>query len=934
MEWENMHCAKKISEIEKYAQLGYWPKRIYSQLLCLSGVSKINGNVWDSRIEQALDFLLSDAEKNKAVTKPAVLRAEEMLADLSPEIKKYKGICVSHAHIDMNWMWGYQETAAITADTFRTVLGLMKEYPEFTFSQSQASVYRIIEQNAPYMLDEIKQRIHEGRWELTASSWVETDKNMPNGESLSRHILYTKRYLSKLFDIEPDSIRIDFEPDTFGHNLNVPEILQNGGVDYYYHCRGFDGYNIYNWMSPSGKRILCYREPKWYNSSIEYESFSDMPLFCDKHGIDTFLFVYGVGDHGGGPTRRDIERIIDVAGWPLMPSLRFGTYHEFFDILKPHREQFPTVDKELNFLFTGCYTSQTRIKMSNRISEDRAYEAEQLSAMAQALASSGSKNELFAGAWERILFNQFHDILPGSGTVETREFALGRFQETLAAINTCAGTAMRDIANKIDTSFIDFDDDELAYSEGAGAGFEVGHSSRFQLPSASRGRGRVRVFHLFNSTMYDRDEPCEVTVWDYSGDIKKVYITDSNGNEAEHALLSSGTKYWGHNYIKLLIKAKVPALGYSTYILREREMIEFGCNVPFGTGRTNEIFDNNPVLENERIRAEFDCTTLRLVSLVDKESGETVVNAEKPSCVFRLIKENPRFGMTSWNIGPYMNIDILNLSHNVRISKYRCEQLRKTLSYEIKFGASKLNVTITLAQGSAVLEFDITVDWHELSTDHSFIPQLNFHVPVAYSASSYRYDIPFGIIERAPLTHDVPANSFMQIIKKGGKSVSIVTDTKYGFRGNDNSGAVTLIHSSWDPDPYPELGVHYIRLGVAVSHKDCIKEISSKFSHPVSSAAGTKKKGTLAPVGRLLRFNDAKGIMTSAVKSGEDGGIILRVSELFGENRELTVKFCKPVTSATLTDINEKEDFGGCEIDGDNITFTVPAYGIATVHIK
>jgi alpha-mannosidase len=72
----------------------------------------------------------------------------------------------------------------------------MKEYQDFTFSQSQASVYRIIEQNAPYMISEIKQRIHEGRWELSASAWVECDKNMPNGESLSRHILYTKRYLS------------------------------------------------------------------------------------------------------------------------------------------------------------------------------------------------------------------------------------------------------------------------------------------------------------------------------------------------------------------------------------------------------------------------------------------------------------------------------------------------------------------------------------------------------------------------------------------------------------------------------------------------------------------------------------------------------------------------------------------------------------------
>lgn len=93
----------------------------------------------------------------------------------------------------MNWMWGFQETAAVTVDTFRTVLDLMREYPDFTYAQSQASTYQIIEEYAPEMLEEIRQRIHEGRWEVTATTWVEPDKNMPNGESLARHILYTKR---------------------------------------------------------------------------------------------------------------------------------------------------------------------------------------------------------------------------------------------------------------------------------------------------------------------------------------------------------------------------------------------------------------------------------------------------------------------------------------------------------------------------------------------------------------------------------------------------------------------------------------------------------------------------------------------------------------------------------------------------------------------
>jgi alpha-mannosidase len=97
---------------------------------------------------------------------------------------------------------------------------------------------------------------------------------MPNGESLCRHIYYTKKYLSDLFGIDPDTLRIDYEPDTFGHNANVPEILQGGGVDYYYHCRGIEPRGPYRWQSPSGKEVIAYSEPSWYQNAIEYRAFS------------------------------------------------------------------------------------------------------------------------------------------------------------------------------------------------------------------------------------------------------------------------------------------------------------------------------------------------------------------------------------------------------------------------------------------------------------------------------------------------------------------------------------------------------------------------------------------------------------------------------------------------------------------------------------
>ena len=129
----------------------------------------------------------------------------------------------------MNWMWSWHETVASTVATFQTMLKLMEEYPDFCFSQSQASVYQIIEEYAPELKESIQKRIQEGRWEVTASAWVETDKNMPSAESLLNHIRYTKKYLQESWGIDPQALNIDFSPDTFGHSANLPELDALGG---------------------------------------------------------------------------------------------------------------------------------------------------------------------------------------------------------------------------------------------------------------------------------------------------------------------------------------------------------------------------------------------------------------------------------------------------------------------------------------------------------------------------------------------------------------------------------------------------------------------------------------------------------------------------------------------------------------------------------
>ena len=171
---------------------------------------------------------------------------------------------IGNAHLDPAWLWRWQEGYAEIKATFRSALDRMKEFDGYIFTAAGAGYYQWVEENEPAMFEEIRQRVAEGRWELTASAWVETDKNMANGESLSRHILYAKNYLSKIFSVDPDSLEVDFDPDTFGHSRNVPEISSEGGVKYYYHCRGRVGEQILNrWRASSGAELIFIEFPDY-----------------------------------------------------------------------------------------------------------------------------------------------------------------------------------------------------------------------------------------------------------------------------------------------------------------------------------------------------------------------------------------------------------------------------------------------------------------------------------------------------------------------------------------------------------------------------------------------------------------------------------------------------------------------------------------------
>ena len=863
----------------------YWEKRILAELDFLYQMFTEEERPLPEEFYQAADTLYARLTAQGGLAEKEVKSAEELLAAFSAQTKSYRLFCAAHAHIDMNWMWGMPETVAVVIDTFQTMLNLLEEYPDFIFSQSQASTYAIVEKYAPSLLPQIRKYVQEGRWEVTAASWVEADKNMSGTEAAIRQIMYTKEYMQKLLGVPAESLQIDFEPDTFGHGRYVPEILSGCGIKYYFHCRGNDQEEIYRWRVPSGKELLVYREPNWYLGPVEYEMASYVPAFCKRNKVRAALRVYGVGDHGGGPTRRDLERIMDMRTWPLLPEIRFAKFAEYFQEIEKTRENYPVVERELNYIFTGCYSSQSRLKAANRIAEDRYYDAEALMAMEFLCGEELSNGEGFKEGWKKILFNQFHDILPGSCVEDSVSYSLGQFQESMSYAVACANRSMKAVGAHVDTSLLGEARDPQSTSEGAGVGYNImatpersgqAGSTAWKLTEASRGQGSIRVFTLFNTTQYTRKEPVEITLWDWKIDLDRTALCDGTGKERSFDRLEEDQSYWQHSFHKLLFMAEVPPFGYANYYFYEKETPP----VPHRTDepRVHRMEDGCCVLENQKVKAVFATDSMKLTAFIDKEQKLDLLGG-KPSGYFRYIREEDTGDYSAWMVGGYRKMEDLNESCRIQIVEQKSGALRQWITYRLAFRHSSLEVKVILDEGSDMLRYCVRTDWHETGSREEGSPQLQFYVPFGYASEWTRYDVSGGVIDRKPAGHDVPAIGFAAPAPlRGQKGLMVTSDCKYGYRTEKGALTINLLRASHNPDPYPDQGRHLWELGLGICSPENVFGLSERavcFSHPVYAYSNDIHKGELGQKGSFLQVEG--NVRVTAWKKTEDGkGLLLR----------------------------------------------------------
>lgn len=321
---------------------------------------------------------------------------------------------ICNAHLDPVWKWEWEEGLTEALATFETAADLLDEDPDLIFNHNESLLYEWTKEYRPDLFERIGKHVAAGRWHIAGGWYLQPDCNMPDGESFVRQILVGREFFRKNFGVET---RLAYNFDAFGHHGNLPQILVKAGYRAYVHFRpGPKDLKLpgdrYLWEGIDGSRVLAYRPPfAWYGTD-DTEDLRARIEWAEKTASGPVGLFWGLGDHGGGATRADLNLIRKVR--KTHPSIFHSSTDAFLADLE--KGEAPLWKGDLQRVFTGCYTSAIPAKISNRRSESLVRQAERYAALAWWYLGRPYPAEKMERVWKDVLFNQFHDILPGSST--------------------------------------------------------------------------------------------------------------------------------------------------------------------------------------------------------------------------------------------------------------------------------------------------------------------------------------------------------------------------------------------------------------------------------------------------------------------------------------------------------------------------------------
>lgn len=850
----------------------------------------------DKRVEEHLreaEMLLRGAEENDEISAEdlqAVLHAaKNALSHTHPAMTGYTGHLVGHAHIDLQWLWEWQEGIVFSRDTFIQAVKFMDEYPGFTFSQSSSALYKAMEEHYPDVFALIKEKVKKGQWEIVGGRVCEGDTNMISPESHARHFLYGQSYFREKFG---KTAVVGWEPDTFGHTIQMPQILKLGGCDYYYFCRAGKGKPLFWWEGLDGTRILAFEEPatgSWYNSDVSYSVFKEMLEFEDKTGSKDMLWVYGVGNHGGGPTREHIEQALKWMKSGYFKNVRFSTASEFFKKLRSYDlSKIPTINEELNPVFDGCYTTHSEVKQLNR-------NAEALTTSAEAVATAASMfgfaypKASFRRNWEDICFNHHHDTLPGSGIHAPYENTKIMLQRVIADDKDIINRALQLLSIRVTPK-------------------PGGISVLVFNPTGWMRSGWIETYLVQSGWAGDeRLNPTRTVAVDPAGGRHPVVLLDSQ---------SKKVKFWAES---------VPSFGYRVFHLTTGS-----AAVPDVT-----TSDSGFTFENANMIVSFDKSAGVITRMYDKKAARDLVPSGGSLGRPEIHLEGPG-GMSAWVIG------------NIRgVEKMSCDSARVfsspgsasvAFTYTMKSANNDvptvIKQTFTLEGDSSQLECVIDCDWQNIGSSSGNNPMLRIAFDTAFSSPKAFYDVPFGAIERPLDGKEYPALQWADV-GDTASGLAVINDSKHGYSAKDGTLRLTLIRCSYSPDPVPDRGVHKWKYAIAPHAGNWLRgDIIRKavaFNQPMMAATVPfDARGANALEWSAASFAGSNVIPTALKRAEKDAAMVIRMYAPAASSFEIALPFA--VKSAAVVNFLEDQLKPLSPKDG-KIPISLRNYEISTVKV-
>lgn len=804
--------------------------------------------------------------------------------------------CVGHTHIDVAWLW----TLAVTEDkavrSFSTVLELMKQYPEYIFMSSQPQLYKYVKKHAPDVYEEIKEQVAAGRWETEGGMFVEADCNLTSGESLVRQFLHGKEFFREEFGKDNEILWL---PDVFGYSAALPQIMKRCGIKYFMTTKiswnEFNKmpYDTFEWEGIDGTRILTHFSPsrdyhkEAEEGGTETEHFTTYNAYINpsqvkgawarysqKYLNDEVLMSFGYGDGGGGPTKDMLENQRRLEkGIPGCPRTLMSTSKSFFEALDKKvrgKKYLPAWVGELYLEYhRGTYTSQARSKKYNRKSEFLFENAECYAMIDGILNQNPYPGELIKDAWEVILKNQFHDILPGSSIKEVYEDSHKEYEAVGRIGKELVDNALLHVTEQVNAH----KDTLVVFNPNS---FEEGGAVSFKAPA-----------YMENMVVTD-------------GEI--LYPTQKT-EDGSWIFCASG----------------VPSKGYKTFGLREGS-----CST--------ELRADERHLENEFIRVTLH-ENGQISSIYDKQNERELLKENKHANVLVTYEDRPHnydawdvnnyYVEKSWEITDVSSMELVE-NGPVRAAicvkrRYLDSAIEQYISLLYNSPEIVIRNEIDWKENHIFLKSIIPVDIH---TDEA-----TFEIQYGNVKRKTHYNTMWDYAKFEVCMHkwiDVSEDDY---------GVSILNDCKYGCHVHDGEIGISMLKSATYPDPEADKGNHSFLFSIYPHKGDWRKgktiQKAYSMNNPLAALLKEKEGGGLPTEYSLVKV-DADNVVIEVVKQSQKGNeLILRFYETYNRRTSGNMLFGMDIQGIMECSMLE-EDEAKVSCHGRTAAFVIQPYEIKT----